>query len=399
MFIKIIKILLGVFAGFGVYIHLPLLLAIMDGRISYLVSKKLTGEISEGETHELNHLLSNSPDLYETIQLLELAWVQNNFQESGEESIESLINKIDENTREQSGFSFFPLVKYIKRKKLAFFWSAAASAAILLISAIIWKASVEKASDTPLSGREKPVINVVQTKPGSQTNIVLHDGTKVWLNADSKLSYANNFNGTTREVNLSGEAFFDVVSNKDKPFIIHTSKILIRVTGTSFNVRSYPDEARVETSLIKGKVEVSLLSNPDKIFYLKPSEKLVLQDLATEREGKDEIKLLSGAVNVSPIVPEIKRIAYYSVDSIPVETAWLNHQLAFYDESFREVANKMEKWFDIKIVFASPELEKIRFSGKFENETIEQSFQALQIIGRFRYDINNKTIIISNTNN
>lgn len=390
---------MGVFVGFGVYTLLLLLLAIMDGRISYLVSKKLTGEISEGETHELNHLLSNSPDLYETIRLLELAWVQNNFQESGEESIESLISKIDENTREQAGFSASPFVKYIKRKKLAILWAAAASIAILAISAIIWKASLDKVSDTPLAGKEKPVINVVQTKPGSQTNIVLHDGTKVWLNADSKLSYANNFNGTTREVNLSGEAFFDVVSNKDKPFIIHTSKILIRVTGTSFNVRSYPDEARVETSLIKGKVEVSLLSNPDKIFYLKPSEKLVLQDLATDREKRDEIKLLSGAVNVSPIVPEIKRIAYYSVDSIPVETAWLNHQLAFYDESFREVANKMEKWFDIKIVFSSPDLEKIRFSGKFENETIEQSFQALQIIGRFRYDINDKTIIISNSNN
>ena len=389
---------MGVFVGFGVYTLLLLLLATMDGRISYLVSKKLTGEISEGETLELNHLLSNTPDLYETIQLLELAWAQNNYQESGEASIESLINKIEENSRDERVFPLSPASFPLKKKKSAILW-AAASAAMLVTVAFIWNASSGKMADEALTGREKPVINEVQTKPGSQTNIVLHDGTKVWLNADSKLSYANDFNGKTREVNLVGEAFFDVVSNKTKPFIIHTSKIVIKVTGTSFNVRSYPDEARVETSLIKGKVEVSLLSNPGKIFYLNPSEKLVLNDPASEKAGRDEIKLLSGAVNVSPNIPEIKRIAYYSVDSIPVETAWLNHQLAFYDESFREVAIKMEKWYDIKIVFASPALENIRFTGKFENETIEQAFQALQIIGRFRYDINNKTIIISKSNN
>jgi len=389
---------LGVFAAFGVYNHL-LLLAIMDGRISYLVSKKLTGEISEGETLELNHLLSNTPDLYETIQLLELAWAQNHYQESGDASIESLINKIEETSGDEPAFTISPPVYPVNKKKTGIWWAAAASAAILVTVAFIWNASSNKLPDEALNSREKPVINEVQTKPGSQTNIVLHDGTKVWLNADSKLSYANNFNGKTREVNLTGEAFFEVVSNKNKPFIIHTSKIVIRVTGTSFNVRSYPDEARVETSLIKGKVEVSLLSDPNKIFYLNPSEKLVLNDPASEKAKRDEIKLLSGAVNVSPVIPEIKRIAYYSVDSIPVETAWLNHQLAFYDESFREVANKMEKWYNIKIVFASPALENIRFTGKFENETIEQAFQALQIIGRFRYDINNKTIIISKSNN
>ena len=389
---------MGVFAAFGVYNHL-LLLAIMDGRISYLVSKKLTGEISEGETLELNHLLSNTPDLYETIQLLELAWAQNHYQESGDASIESLINKIEETSGDEPAFTISPPVYPVNKKKTGIWWAAAASAAILVTVAFIWNASSNKLPDEALNSREKPVINEVQTKPGSQTNIVLHDGTKVWLNADSKLSYANNFNGKTREVNLTGEAFFEVVSNKNKPFIIHTSKIVIRVTGTSFNVRSYPDEARVETSLIKGKVEVSLLSDPNKIFYLNPSEKLVLNDPASEKAKRDEIKLLSGAVNVSPVIPEIKRIAYYSVDSIPVETAWLNHQLAFYDESFREVANKMEKWYNIKIVFASPALENIRFTGKFENETIEQAFQALQIIGRFRYDINNKTIIISKSNN
>ncbi len=390
---------MGVFTGFRVYTFLLLLLAIMDGRISYLVSKKLTGEISEGETIELNHLLSNSPDLYDTIQLLEIAWSNNQHQESEIASIESLLKKISENPGEAAGSGIVAAGYPIQKKKSRIWWAAAAAVAVLVTLSLYRYANTGDLAEEPVTAKEKPVINEVQTKPGSQTNIVLHDGTKVWLNADSKLTYATNFNGKTREVNLTGEAFFDVAPNKNKPFIIHTSKIVIRVTGTSFNVRSYPDEARVETSLIKGKVEVSLRNNPEKIFYLNPSEKLVLNDVISGKDKKNEIKLLSGAVNVSPGSPEIKRIAYYSVDSIPVETAWLNHQLVFSDESFREVANKMEKWYDIKIVFTSPALENIRFTGKFENETIGQALQALQIIGRFRYDINDKTVIISKSNN
>src|SRR5690606_22071977 len=88
---------------------------------------------------------------------------------------------------------------------------------------------------------------------GQKSVMLLEDGTKVWLNADSKLTYSRNFaQGDLREVFLDGEAFFEVVSNPQKPFVVHTSALNIKVLGTSFNVKSYSDDSRIETTLVEG---------------------------------------------------------------------------------------------------------------------------------------------------
>lgn len=192
-----------------------------------------------------------------------------------------------------------------------------------------------------------------------------------------------------------GKLFFDVVSNKNRPFIIHTSKIKVKVTGTSFNIRAYPDESRTETSLIKGKVEVSVLKNPGKIYYLQPSEKLVLNDIQLSKNQREKDKMDTALPMQLPI-PILKRIAFDPLDNIPVETAWLNHQLAFYEETLREVADKMEKWYGVNIEFTKPGLEKLVFTGKFEKETLEEALEALKFIGKFNFHINQKTVIISN---
>ncbi|MCU0374682.1 MAG: FecR family protein, partial [Chitinophagaceae bacterium] len=282
-----------------------------------------------------------------------------------------------------------------KIRKLKWMWYAAA---ILVVAAgWLWLQGGSPALPTyePIAAKENHNQSEVFTSTGSQTNITLQDGTKVWLNANSKLTYANDFNGNTREVSLSGEAFFDVVSNKSKPFIIHTAKIKVKVTGTSFNVRAYPDENRTETSLINGKVEVSLLKNPEKIYHLRPSEKLVLNDEQPVGNLTEKNKMVA-AIPVQQPIPILKRIAFDPLDSIPVETAWLNHQLAFYEETLREVADKMEKWYGVNIEFTKPGLEKLVFTGKFEKETLEEALDALKFIGKFNFHINQKTVIISN---
>lgn len=367
----------------------------MEGRISYLVSKKLAGDISEGEIRELNQLLSNQPELYQTILLIEAAWDQQAFEEADDKSVDRLLERVAKITDEQRFEDKANKAISIRKNKTAYQWVAAASVIIMVSLAIFWYSGPGKKAEERVVVAEMPVENEVETKPGSQTQIVLHDGTKVWLNADSRLSYANDFNGKTREVNLVGEAFFDVVSNKERPFIIHTSRIKVKVTGTSFNVRSYPDEPRVETSLIEGKVEVSLVNNPDKVFYLKPSQKLVINGLSNEKDKQEQLKRMSGAIKFSEPIPELTSISYYPEDSIPVETAWLNHQLVFFEESFREVANKMEKWYGVKIVFSTPALEKLKVTGRFETETLQEALDALKFVFKFRYDINKKTIVIS----
>ena len=120
--------------------------------------------------------------------------------------------------------------------------------------------------------------NTVSTNLGSKSKIQLPDGSLVWLNADSRIIYKENFQGPFREVQLTGEAFFEVVKDKEHPFIIHTQSIDLKVLGTAFNVRSYTNEKKTETSLIRGSIEVTLHDNPDKKIVLKPNEKLIVQN-------------------------------------------------------------------------------------------------------------------------
>jgi ferric-dicitrate binding protein FerR (iron transport regulator) len=94
-------------------------------------------------------------------------------------------------------------------------------------------------------------------------------------------------------------------------------------------------------------------------------------------------------------LPTLKNLVYNAIDSIPVETAWVNNKLAFTDESFREVADKMERWYGLEIVFASPELESIRFTGRFENESVSDALEAMQYTARFKFQLSSNTIIIS----
>ncbi len=124
-----------------------------------------------------------------------------------------------------------------------------------------------------VSGRSAHADNVVATRKGSKTNLVLPDGTKVWVNADSRLSYGKNFGNQLREVYLEGEAYFDVAEDKRKPFIVHTNNIDVKVLGTAFNVRAYGNEVNTQTTLLRGSVEVMLKKTTTGKFYWFPTKR------------------------------------------------------------------------------------------------------------------------------
>ena len=117
----------------------------------------------------------------------------------------------------------------------------------------------------------------VAARPGVRTKVVLPDGTQVWLNSNSKLKYSPDFNLHSREVDLEGEAYFDVAKDMERPFIVHASTIDVRVLGTAFTIKSYPQDETIEATLLKGAIEISGRDNPGAPrIILKPDEKLVL---------------------------------------------------------------------------------------------------------------------------
>jgi ferric-dicitrate binding protein FerR (iron transport regulator) len=235
--------------------------------------------------------------------------------------------------------------------------------------------------------------NEIVTKNASKTKILLPDGSTVWLNADSKLWYYKNFGNLQREVYLTGEAFFDVTKNPAKPFIIHTKLIDVKVLGTEFNVRSYPNDKTVETSLIRGLVQVTLHSRPQEKYFLKPNEKLVVLNIP------DSVNTMK---NIHPIVKNlddnivaIKNLTpLQQNDSIKIETAWTKNRLCFTDESFDEVAHQLERWYDVDFVFKNDKYKNIRLNGSFVNETLTQALDALKFSTNFHYEIKDKTVTI-----
>ena len=279
-----------------------------------------------------------------------------------------------------------PLKRYI--------WLAAATLVAVLAGGWYFFSSQSGSTVIASAPPTKEVNNSeVSTKYGSKTRIQLPDGSQVWLNAGSKLNYTNEFGKTIREVQLIGEGFFDVVKNVDKPFIIHTASIDIKVLGTQFNVKSYPGDKTSETSLVRGSVEVVVHKRPDQKYILKPNEKIVVlnDDRATSPSSQAEVVK---AKEVKEPIIAIKNLTYKKGDSVSVETAWAYNKLSFEDESFVEVAKKMERWYDVEFEFRNSKLEDIRLQGSFIRETLAQAMEALKYTNGFKYEIDGKRVTI-----
>ncbi|HTG56958.1 MAG TPA: FecR domain-containing protein, partial [Niabella sp.] len=220
-----------------------------------------------------------------------------------------------------------------------------------------------------------------------KTNLVLPDGTKVWVNADSRLSYKKDFGNTVRDVYLTGEAYFDVVKDKKRPFIVHTDNIDIKVLGTAFNVRAYGDEKNTQTTLLRGAIEVLLKKNENKTLLLAPNEKMIVRNTAAQSHLN---KLPEGDL------PEIEllKLAPRKVDSLSVETEWTHNRLVFEQETLTDIIPVLERWYNITIELKNKQDAGLLYRGKFENDSLEDVLESLRMIGNFSYKIQKDKVVI-----
>jgi transmembrane sensor len=366
----------------------------IQNRAYILLTRKLNGEANESEISELNILLEQNPEFNKLAGRISAHWTTQH--ESDEEFLEAtyllhlermkekgeIINTHDHLLEE----AITEAGSEKKSGKRFLIW---AIPAILIIAGASWfftGKEQDKPAPLAISGN-----NQISTRNGSRTKIDLPDGSSVWLNAGSKLEYDKSFGNELREVHLTGEAYFDVVKNPDKPFIVNTKAAKVKVLGTAFNVRCYPEDNKIETSLIHGSVEVTLNKRPEQKWVLKPNEKLVLlNEYAAPqlRERVAEVKRAS-----EPVIA-IKKLTYLPSEKNSVETAWTFNILSFRDENFSEVSKKMARWYDVEFVFKKKELEDMMLYGSFTTETIDEAMEALQYSFKFRYSIKDKVVTI-----
>ena len=359
-------------------------------RLAELLSRKLSGEATAEEIQELEHWLQTRPgDQYFSDILFEY-WDSHHIispiaDTAPDQHFAHILEMAAEN---QEDIVLSPFRKKNKLLRLAKRMAIAASIAGLIVLSTVWMLNRKR---LPGTAKHTPVKNEIMAKKGARTRMILPDGTQVWLNSDSKIQYNKSFDDTIREVTLDGEAYFDVVKNPKRPFIVHTSYIDIRVLGTAFNVKSYAQEKTIETTLIHGSVEVTNKNEPQlSKIILRPKEKLVFNKLETdfEKNGRTAEKPV---VEKNAIVPLPKNVA----DTSLKETSWIYNRLDFEGDTFSELAVKMERWFNVKINFKDEKVANERLRGAFEDESLEEALKALQLITTFTYKQNNNEIEIN----
>jgi ferric-dicitrate binding protein FerR (iron transport regulator) len=167
----------------------------------------------------------------------------------------------------------------------------------------------------------------------------------------------------------------------------------IKVLGTAFNVKCYPGEKNTETSLIRGSIEVTLKDRQEKII-MKPNEKLILSNDELKAAKTNTAATKQEAVKQVPII-ELSHLTIFPKDSSIVETAWVENRLVFNEETFVDIAKRMERWYGINIVINNEKLKKELLTGIFEKETIYEALKALQLTTPFTYKLDKDVIIIS----
>lgn len=220
-----------------------------------------------------------------------------------------------------------------------------------------------------LSARQHaPVYNRVDIPRGGEYSLILSDGTVVCLNAMSSLSYPVSFTGNTREVELSGEAYFEVKKDAARPFIVKTGDLKIQVLGTEFNVSAYADKHSVRTTLVNGSVQLGV--DGQKPVILKPSQ----QAKFNKSSGKIKVK----NVDVSMYI------------------AWKNGMFDIRDWKLEDIMDYLSRWYDIHVFYQHESLKKMRF-GCYINRysEIEPILELFEKTGKVRAELKGNTVVFS----
>ena len=236
----------------------------------------------------------------------------------------------------------------------------------------------------------------VEAPRGAKSTLTMIDGSTIYLNAGSKARYSRAYNTQNRDIYLEGEGYFIVARNGNIPFEVHTSGIIIKALGTEFNVKAYPEDGRVETTLVKGSVSIARSDDGShaQSIILKPNQKasffidrIEVNEVAEQREEKS-----------SPQLTAISRPVRVKTESnINPETSasWKDARWVLERESMASLSEKLERQYDINIIFMDEELKRYHLTGTLEEESIEQVLKALQLALPIDFEIRHKDVTLS----
>lgn len=336
---------------------------INEAHFVLLVTRKLAGSASPAELSELEQLLAQHPALKERYN--QLYHYFNDARHLAAEDTEQALQRTWAKIKSPPVAAPAAPVK-IKRMT-TWKWAAAVAAAACLLGGMRYFFNQPAKVNTAVAQQW------LKRKNGQATRsfIELADGSKIWLNAESMLTYPQQFSGSSREIYLEGEAFFDVATNAKRPFIVHLKTGTIKVLGTSFNIRAYENEP-VQTAVVTGKIAF-------------------IPRYEDARKASDTIL----------VTPDVK-ITYTASSGTLVKNntigtedkAWTEGRLIFKNATLEEIGASLQRNFNRQVIFENNAPRQCRLTGSFHNNSLEDIMYYLSRSKAFHYRITDSTLVI-----
>ena len=336
----------------------------MGSDINKIISNYLRGELSREEEMKLNKWLEKSPSNRDQLDSLSNIW-KTSLGYPGIVNMSDEKHKIWERLQNKNGNSISGRTRSVSLSKIILRY-AAVLIVFLSIGYIFWS------NANP--GIEAPVVAKVIERDnplGQKSKIHLSDGSTVWLNADSKLSYSSDFNTKTRKLHLEGEAYFEVFKNPKIPFEVVTNDLVITALGTSFNVCAFGNKQTERIALNTGKVRIECLdtlNNTCTTSYLNPGDLA----LFSNQTRNISISELSG--------------------SDPY--GWKDGRIVFHHASFNEVIEVLTRWYNVEFEITGSLKQEWDYSSTFENEVLDNVLKSLKFSENIEYRMNGSLIEI-----
>jgi transmembrane sensor len=354
-------------------------------RFIELMAKSMGKTATAEELAELNTFFEQFPESKKLHQVT--AALKGNVKQTDGIKQKDISTKLEELWYKIKGADENPDTFNSKNKVRSLFrwqWAAAAVLVLGVAGVVLYTLKFRQTEQIAES-----IVHKIQVPYGTTRRLVMPDGTKVVLNSGSILTYPETFAKNTREVSLMGEGFFEVTHNAKRPFLVHTNKLIIKVLGTVFNVKAYNNDKNIETTLLKGKVQVELENNPEKSIVLLPNEKLLVANNQPQTNSQG-----TGNLKEAKIEYQVITLPVVKADEVK-ETAWLDNRILFTNELFEDVAKQIERKYNVQVVFENQSLKAEQISGLLDKESLQDALRIIEITTPFNYRMDGKTVYLS----
>lgn len=306
-----------------------------------LLEKFFSGESTEEENKVLSKIFKDGgEDIFD--EYCRRKWAENDC-------------RIPTSVKDRIRQSLFTKMPRVKWRRVIASASAVLAAAVILFMCVLWSRPSENAA---------PEIFEIVAERGQKSSVTLPDGSRVMINSASTISYTSDYNVKERNVFLSGEAYFDVASNADIPFVVHADKVSVTALGTEFNVKAYAEDPYVVTTLVEGSVRT---------------------------EAGTQYELLTRAQEAS-YNKEADVLLAYEVKDISRAVPWIRNELLFENESLADIAVTLERMYNVTIVFEDEAAKGYSYTGLIRNNSLQNVLELISSTSPVGYKMNSGII-------